>query len=115
MPSCCALHHPGPLRTSGHVALAVASSGIAALLLEGGRTAHSQFKIPIPIQRDSLCRIDADSELAHLLRAARLVVWDEAPMMHRCGYVAVHRQLFVDCMSLCLGRGVWGSVLQSVL
>ncbi|KNZ71326.1 hypothetical protein J132_00030, partial [Termitomyces sp. J132] len=29
------------------VALCVASSGIAALLLESGRTAHSMFKIPI--------------------------------------------------------------------
>ena len=31
------------------IALAVASSGIAAELLEGGRTAHSCFKIPITI------------------------------------------------------------------
>jgi type IV secretory pathway VirB4 component len=35
------------VRREGDIALAVASSGIAALLLEGGRTAHSRLKIPI--------------------------------------------------------------------
>ena len=33
------------IRSEGRLALAVASSGIAALLLPGGRTAHSVFKI----------------------------------------------------------------------
>lgn len=37
------------------IALGVASSGIAALLLEGGRTAHSRFKIAIPIFDNSTC------------------------------------------------------------
>ncbi len=45
------------VRRDGHVAIAVASSGIAALLLEGGRTAHSVFKIPIDLGRDSMCSI----------------------------------------------------------
>ena len=34
------------IHLAGKIALAVASSGIAAELLEGGRTAHSCFKIP---------------------------------------------------------------------
>ena len=37
------------VRGLGKIALAVASSGIAAELLECGRTAHYRFKIPIPI------------------------------------------------------------------
>jgi len=37
------------VRRDGHVAIGVASSHIATLLLEGGRTAHSIFKIPIPL------------------------------------------------------------------
>jgi hypothetical protein len=45
------------IRRDGHVAIAVASSGIAVLLLEGGRTSHSVFKIPIAIGRDSMCSI----------------------------------------------------------
>ena len=35
------------IRADNGIALAVASSGIAALLLEGGWTAHSRFKIPV--------------------------------------------------------------------
>ncbi|KAF9490087.1 hypothetical protein BDN71DRAFT_1400539 [Pleurotus eryngii] len=35
------------VRSEGWIVLCVASSGIAALLMPGGRTAHSQFKIPI--------------------------------------------------------------------
>ena len=37
----------GRVRCEGHIALAMASSGIATLLLNGGRTAHSRFKIPV--------------------------------------------------------------------
>ena len=44
------------VRARGDIALAVASSGIAALLLEGGRTAHSRLKIPIPVHSSSVCR-----------------------------------------------------------
>jgi len=35
------------LRSKGQIVLTVASSGIAALLIPGGRTAHSRFAIPI--------------------------------------------------------------------
>jgi primosomal protein N' len=35
------------VRNQRRIALVVASFGIVALLLEGGRTAHSRFKIPI--------------------------------------------------------------------
>jgi PIF1-like helicase len=41
------------VRSTGNIALAVASSGIAALLLDGGRTAHSRFKIPLNINESS--------------------------------------------------------------
>ena len=51
----------------GEIALAVASSGIAAELLEGGRTAHSRFKIPIPINELSVCNISLQSDLARLI------------------------------------------------
>ncbi len=44
------------VRARGDIALAVASSGIAALLLQGGRTAHSRLKIPIPVHSSSVCR-----------------------------------------------------------
>ena len=44
------------------IVLNVASSGIAALSLEGGRTAHSQFAIPINVVEDSMCSISVDSD-----------------------------------------------------
>ena len=39
--------------SKGKIVLCVASSGIAALLLPGGRTSHSRFKIPIVIHETS--------------------------------------------------------------
>jgi hypothetical protein len=52
------------IRTTGNIALAVASSGIASLLLKNGRTAHSRFKIPIQMTETSTCNISQQSELA---------------------------------------------------
>jgi hypothetical protein len=82
------------VRAQGQVAITVASSGIAALLLDGGRTAHSRFKIPVQgLNSTSTCYISRDSELATLLQAAALIVWDEAVMMHRHVFEAVNRSL----------------------
>jgi ATP-dependent DNA helicase PIF1 len=55
------------VRNEGHVALVVASSGIAALLLQGGRTSHFAFKIPIDVHRDLLCNVNASSDTAELI------------------------------------------------
>jgi len=76
----------------------LASSGIAALLLPGGRTAHSRFKIPVEgLNQDSVCFISRQSPEAALVRAADLIVWDEAPMMHKHVFEAVDRT-FRDIM-----------------
>jgi hypothetical protein len=45
------------VRWDGHVAIGVASFGITIVLLEGGGTSHSIFKILIAIGRDSVCSI----------------------------------------------------------
>ena len=50
-------HLLSKVRSEGKIALAVASSGIATLLLPGGRTAHSTFKIPIDLTQTSTCSI----------------------------------------------------------
>ena len=81
------------LRSQGEIVLNVASSGIAALLLEGGRTAHSKFAIPINIVEDSVCNIEGDSDLADLIRQTKLIIWDEAPMMSRYRFEAFDRTL----------------------
>ncbi|XP_045798031.1 uncharacterized protein LOC123892273 [Trifolium pratense] len=81
------------LRSKGEIVLTVASSGIAALLIPGGRTAHSRFAIPINIDEYSTCQIGPSDHLAHLIRRAKLIIWDEAPMMHRHCFEAVNRTL----------------------
>ena len=82
------------VRTMKHIVLAVASSGIAATLLDGGKTAHSSLKIPLDItSEDLLCDINRGSAKAELLRHARLIVWDECTMSHRVSLEAVDRTL----------------------
>ena len=70
------------VRSKGLIVLNVASSGIAALLLPGGRTAHSMLTVPIEINETLSLTMEKDSPRADLVRAAKLIIWDEAPMMH---------------------------------
>jgi hypothetical protein len=79
------------LRAQGKIVLCVASSGIAALLLIGGRTAHSVFKIPIPVHDQSLCNFTKNSLIADLIRATDLIIWDEVPMQDKFAVHAVDR------------------------
>ncbi|KAK4594131.1 hypothetical protein RGQ29_017994 [Quercus rubra] len=77
----------------GKIVIAIASSGIAALLLPGGRTAHSRFQIPINVTDSSTCGIKQSSQIAELMTKASLIIWDEAPMTHRNCFEAVDRSL----------------------
>ncbi|CAL1413273.1 unnamed protein product [Linum trigynum] len=81
------------LRSEKKIVLCVASSGIAALLMAGGRTAHSRFFIPIDCDSTSTCHIDQGSELAQLLQKTSLIIWDEACMSHKHNIEAVDRTL----------------------
>ncbi|KAL3503783.1 hypothetical protein ACH5RR_033624 [Cinchona calisaya] len=64
----------------GKIALATATSRVAAPIMPGGRTAHSHFKIPIISNETSTCNIPVQSGNAKLIRKASLIIWDEAPM-----------------------------------
>lgn len=81
------------LRLEGKIVLAVASSGIAAILMDGGRTGHSRFKIPINIESNSSCHVKKGTALARLLKRTSLIIWDEVPMTHKQCYEAVDRML----------------------
>ncbi|KAJ1260553.1 hypothetical protein BS78_10G241500 [Paspalum vaginatum] len=81
------------IRSQGKIALAVASSGIASLLLPGGRTPHSRFKIPLDIQENSMCSIKKNTHLAELIQQTSLIVWDEAPVNHKHCFEALDRTL----------------------
>ncbi|GBP39032.1 ATP-dependent DNA helicase pif1 [Eumeta japonica] len=75
---------------------AVASSGIAATLLEGGRTAHSTFKLPLKIATDdniSVCSVSKQSNTGKLMRDCSLIVWDEATMSNKSSVEALDRTM----------------------
>ncbi|XP_044010203.1 uncharacterized protein LOC122853855 [Aphidius gifuensis] len=83
------------LRVQGIISLAVASSGIAATLLQNGKTAHSAFKLPLDLQTTEhpVCSVKKQSSLGKLLRETRFIVWDESTMANKGGPEALDRTL----------------------
>ncbi|XP_072080957.1 uncharacterized protein [Arachis hypogaea] len=81
------------IHSRGDIVLNVALSGIASLLLPNGRTAYSKFKILLNITEDSVCNIKPGSPQAMLPLKAKLILWDEAPMVSRYCYEALDKCL----------------------
>ncbi|GJY75074.1 DNA helicase, partial [Tanacetum coccineum] len=81
------------LRSEGKIVLAVASSGIASLLLPAGRTAHSRFKIPLDLTDSTVCLIKKNTQLATLIKETSLIIWDESPMNERRCFESLDRTL----------------------
>uniref|UniRef100_A0A453CK12 ATP-dependent DNA helicase n=1 Tax=Aegilops tauschii subsp. strangulata TaxID=200361 RepID=A0A453CK12_AEGTS len=71
------------VRAEGKIAVATATSGVAASILPGGRTAHSRFKIPLNTEDGGVCSFTKQSGTAKLLMRASLIIWDEASMTKR--------------------------------
>ncbi|CAN1760455.1 hypothetical protein LINPERHAP1_LOCUS7531 [Linum perenne] len=74
------------IRSRGRIALVVASSSIATTLLPDASTTHSLFKIPLEVYQKGTQQVE-------LLKAATLIIWDEAPMIHRLSFEAVDRTM----------------------
>ena len=53
-----------------------------AFLLPDGRTVHSTLTIPNETNEASSLTMENDSPREDLVRAAKLIIWDEASMMH---------------------------------
>jgi hypothetical protein len=81
------------LQSEKKIVLAVASSGVASLLLPKGRTAHSRFKIPFDINDNVKCTVKRCTMLAELIQIAALIIWDEAPMTNRRCFEALDRTM----------------------
>ena len=83
------------IRSQNNIALAVASSGIAATLLDCGRTAHSALKLPLNMQtiEAPTCNISKTSGLAKVLQKCQLIIWDECTMAHKKSLEALNRTL----------------------
>ncbi|KAF2903264.1 hypothetical protein ILUMI_02924 [Ignelater luminosus] len=83
------------IRAQSQIALAVASSGIAATLLEGGCTAHSALKLPLNLQtiEEPTCNITKTSAMANVLQNCKIIIWDECTMAHKRPLEALDRTL----------------------
>ncbi|XP_010507012.1 PREDICTED: ATP-dependent DNA helicase PIF1-like [Camelina sativa] len=81
------------LRARGEIVLNVSSSGIASLLLAGGRTAQSRFGISINPHESSVCTMIPGSDQAQLVEEASLIIWDKAPMMSKHCFESLDRSL----------------------
>ncbi|KIH46987.1 hypothetical protein ANCDUO_22957 [Ancylostoma duodenale] len=83
------------VRKNSDIALAIASSGIASTLLDGGRTAHSALKLPLDLTRSEtpVCNISRGSGKAQVLKMCKLIVWDECTMAHKKALEALDRTL----------------------
>ena len=77
------------------IAVAVAASGIAALLLRGGRTAHNRFGLGINVHETTNCHYSKQYRCARyqILKRAKLIIWDEATMSSKLIVHAVDRAL----------------------
>ena len=71
----------------------VAWTGIAAMLLEGGRTVHNRFKLPIQLNETSVSSIKANSNEANFIKNCKVILWDEAPMSNKYALSCVDRLL----------------------
>ncbi|XP_072058023.1 uncharacterized protein [Arachis hypogaea] len=81
------------LRSKGEIVLTVASSGIALLLLPGGRIAHFRFAIPLTPDECATCNIKQGNPLARLISIRKLIIWDETPIMNRFCFEALDRTI----------------------
>ncbi|XP_072087921.1 uncharacterized protein [Arachis hypogaea] len=79
------------IRSKDYIVLNVASNGIVALFLPNRRTSHSRFKVPLNVNQDSICNIRQGTLLAHLISSAKLIIWDEAPMLNKFCFEALDK------------------------
>ena len=54
---------------------------------------HSKFGIPVPTLENSTCNIHQGIKHAQLLKAIKLIIWDEAPMAHKYCFKALDKTL----------------------
>lgn len=82
-------------RGHGKIVLLSATTGIAANLLSKGRTIHSLFGLPIPLNETSVSNIKINSKAAESLRNADLLIIDECTMASNFAVNTIDRLLQV--------------------
>ncbi|XP_066361095.1 uncharacterized protein [Miscanthus floridulus] len=81
------------IRSHKKITVAIATSGVTASIMPGGRTAHSHFKIPLTIDNGAFYTFMKQSGTAKLLQASSLIIWDEASMIKRQSVEALDNSL----------------------
>ncbi|XP_073529699.1 ATP-dependent DNA helicase pif1-like [Phyllobates terribilis] len=92
------------VRSKNELVLPCTFTGVAATLLEGGRSSHNLFKPPIPINETWTCNIHHGSNTANELKNAKLIIWDEASMAPAHGVNAVdtfYKDLMAEDPKVC--------------
>ena len=72
-------------RSRNEIVLPFATTGIAATLLPEGRTVHSGFRLPVPLDKTSVSRITETLPEATKIRNAILIIIDEITMLPKYG------------------------------
>ncbi|KAG5570609.1 hypothetical protein H5410_060375, partial [Solanum commersonii] len=85
------------VRSKGMIALATTTSGVAAAILPGGRTTYSRFGIPLQENEMTMTNMSKQGGGAQLIRQAKLIIWDEAPIAKRNTIETVDK-IFRDTM-----------------
>ena len=81
------------IRSMDRIAIATATSEIAASIMPRDRTAHSMFKIPIKLEDNSVCNFTKQNGIVALLREASLIIWDEVAMTRSQAVETLDRSL----------------------
>ncbi|ODM87033.1 ATP-dependent DNA helicase PIF1 [Orchesella cincta] len=76
-----------------YIVKVVAPTGLASTLLKNGQTVHSGFGIPINLRENSVSKFVYGSKDAKILRATKLIIWDEISMCTATLFDAVDRSL----------------------
>ena len=86
---------PGKIRQKKKIALAMVSFRIAAILLQGSRTAHSILNLPLNLKysENHLCIIGKGVGQVKILQECELIVWNECTMVHKNALEALDRTL----------------------
>jgi len=71
------------VKRRGQVALYVTLSGIAAFLLDRGRTSHLCFKFSLSIHEDSVAKLKRNIYMFLVLQQTRVIIWDKVPIQHK--------------------------------
>ena len=83
------------VRSQNKIAVATATSGVAASIMPGGRITHSRFKIPLTIDSGGYCSFTKQNGTSTLPHTASLIVWDEASMIKKQAVEALDNSMRV--------------------